>query len=541
MSKFNTTSVRAKNGNGFTATESEATTNLAGGDGYARAPKSELFLAAVSDFGAEKTFYENADNRSDRLVKLARQIAVADPEWFTNFVSWLRNEANLRSVSLMLAMEGAKALIEAKVPGGRTLVSSVIVRADEPGEALAYWISKHGRKIPSAVKRGIADAVGRVYNEFSLGKYDTASKGFRFGDVIRLVHPTPVGAVQSDLFKFAMDRRADSSAKAPESLTMADKRKKLLAMPKADLRKLVISDKGATALKEAGLTWENVAGEIGLDAKTWEALIPNMGYMALLRNLRNFEEAGVSDKILDRVADRIADPEQVAKSRQLPFRFLSAFMATNGVQSDYGYGYGYSRQERFRASGSLRFSYPLEKALNASLKNVPALKGKTLILVDRSGSMFGSPSKNTQLNFADAAAIFGATLAVRAENATLVQFGTDSEEIKFQKNGSVLTLLNKFKSMGGTSTTAAIRQHWDSSYDRVVLVTDEQYYGYRGDPLAQIPSNVPCYTWNLVGYGVGSENKTNRYTFGGLTDQSFKMISFVEAGTDAVWPWEDVS
>lgn len=535
MSKFNTPTVRAKNGAGFTKTKSKTVTNFNGGESVPRKAKSELFLAAVSDFGGEATFYESADNRSDRIVKLAKKVAVKDPEWFANFVTWLRNEANLRSVSLTLGIEGAKALIEAGVPGGRSLVSSVILRADEPGEALAYWISKHGRTIPSAVKRGIADAVVKSYTEFSLGKYDTASKGFRFADVIRLVHPTPKDTTQSDLFKFAIERAKDSSAVAPESLKMAENRKKLLSLPKDKLRDLVISEEGSAALKAAGLTWENVAGEIGLDAKTWEALIPNMGYMALLRNLRNFEQAKVSDKVLDEVARRLADPEQVAKSRQLPFRFLSAYMATAGIgQQDW-----YNRAPRFHSSESLRFGYPLERALNASLKNVPALKGRTLILVDRSGSMFGSPSKNTQLNFADAAAIFGATLAVRSEDATLVQFGTKPKEVPFTKDGSVLPLLERFEGMGMTDTTLAVNTFYREGYDRVVLITDEQHNGYYGDPLSRIPSNVPVYTWNLVGYGVGGAAKENRYTFGGLTDQSFKMISFIEAGTDAVWPWEE--
>lgn len=544
MSKFNTTSVRSATGRGFVESTGEATTNHNGGEAFVRSDKSELFLAAVSDFGGEQTFYESAGSRSDRIIALAHKVAVADPDWYAKFVSWLRREANLRSISLMLGMEGAKALIKAGIPGGRALVSSVILRADEPGEALGYWMSTYGRKVPSAVKRGVADAVVRSYSEFSLGKYDTASKGFRFGDVIRLVHPTPATPLQADLFKFAIERRMDSSAKAPESLVMADKRKQLLGLPKAELRKLVLSEEGTSKLKEAGLTWENVAGEIGLDAKTWEALIPTMGYMALLRNLRNFEEAGVSDKVLDKVADRIANPEQVAKSRQLPFRFLSAYLATSGTSSAHIDRYaGYYESRNIRSSESLRFSYPLEKALNASLKNVPSLKGNTLILVDRSGSMWGSPSKNTQMNFADSAAIFGTALALRAEQATLVQFGDSSEKIEFSKNSSVLSVFNKFKGMGGTRTADAIKKHLRPEHTRVVIVTDEQYAysGYYGNPADVVPKSVPLYTWNLVGYKAGGVSGHNRITFGGLTDQSFGMIELLEAGRDAAWPWETKS
>jgi hypothetical protein len=71
----------------------------------------------------------------------------------------------------------------------------------------AYWTSRYGRRIPKPVKRGIEDAVGSLYTERSLLKYDTASKGYRFGDVIELVHPAPAKVWQGDLFKHAIDRR----------------------------------------------------------------------------------------------------------------------------------------------------------------------------------------------------------------------------------------------------------------------------------------------------------------------------------------------
>ena len=74
-----------------------------------------------------------------------------------------------------------------------------------------------------------------------------------------------------------------------------------------------------------------------------------MGYMALLRNLRNFDQAGVSDAVAAQVAARLADPAQVARSRQLPMRFLSAY----------------------RARPSLRWAYPLEQALGLASATFP--------------------------------------------------------------------------------------------------------------------------------------------------------------------------
>jgi hypothetical protein len=534
MSKFNNSTASARAGSSYIETSGAVGYNHKGELAYGKVAKSELFLAVVSDFAGENTFYENASARSNRIAALVAEVAKEDPQWITDFTYWLRNEANMRSISLVLALESARAFIKAGTPGGRKIVANAISRADEPGEALAWWFANVGRKLPAAVKRGIADAATKTYNEYSLGKYDTDSHGFRFADVINLTHPTPVTPQQSDVFGYALARRRDSNAEIPASLKMVEKRKAILASSLEEKRALLTSANASAELKSAGLTWENIGssfGKGGLDAQAWEAVIPTMGYMALIRNLRNFEEKGVSPEVLDKVAARIANKEEVLKSKQLPFRFLSAHRAVSGFTRD---PWGHVRKT---AQGSGRFEFPLEQALNYSLENVPVLKGNTLILVDRSGSMFYSMSEKTQMNYADTAALFGSALAVRAENAKLVEFGSNSAEVSFKKYSSILKTVNTFNSLGGTSTAKAVQTHFNKSFDRVIILTDEQSFG--GDPGDQVPANVPVYTFNLVGYKNGHKgNKPNRVHIGGLQDQSFGIIPMLEAGQNAVWPWE---
>lgn len=524
MAKFNTTGVKPARGAGFVEAESTPSlTTHEGGAGFARTPQSELFLLATGSFFGENAFYENKDERTKRFVDLSRKVAVADPEWFGQFVAWLRGDGNIRTGALVAAVEGADALKVAGIPGGRALVASALKRADEPAEALAYWISEHGRKIPQPVKRGIADAVVATFNQYSLAKYDSPKRGFRAGDVIELVHPSPKGGAQSALFKYALDRRRDSKVEVPSELETLIARNKFLAQDGKTIRGLVDSGEAVEAIKSAGLTWEVLSGILpgGMDSKAWEAVIPAMGYMALLRNLRNFLQAGVSAPTLNGVLARLSDPEEVAKSKQLPMRFLSAYHANKD---------------------NLKVAAALEEALNHSLKNVPALDGNTLILVDRSGSMFGSVSQKSGLNFADTAALFGSALAVRAENATLVAFGSTSEEVSFSKTSSILPLMRKFKDLGGTNTVQAIQTHLTSQHTRVIVLTDEQYNGYwyrtSKTPSETVPANIPMFTWNLVGYEAGQSGDTkNRYTFGGLSDASFSQIDLVERGNAGNWPW----
>jgi len=520
MSKFNTAAAKPAVHSPVVSEQMPSGLTHEGAPGFARTAKGELFLLAVTNMGSEETFYESAKARDSRYANLVRQVAVEDLPWLAGFLPWLRETASMRTAPLIGAAEAVKALTAAGKPGGRQLVASVLQRADEPGELLAYWHANYGRAEPKPLKRGIADALLRLYTEFTLLRYDTASHGYRFGDVIERVHPSAPEPWRGALFEHAIDRRHNRDNPVPEALRMI--RANIALRSAVAENPAALLDAGA--LKAAGMTWEDalsLAGPKLPKADLWAALIPSMGYMALLRNLRNFDDAGVSDDAAGQVTARLTDAEQVARSRQFPFRFLAAY----------------------RACASLRWAYPLERALTLSLANVPALKGRTLILVDRSDSMFDRLSAKSDLTRADSAAIFGSALAIRSEHADLAEFGTGSQPVQFRAAESVLKVVERFGNLGGTNTADAVRRHYrDGFHSRVVLITDEQAWGgYHGaEPVSLIPASVPVYTWNLAGYerGHGPSGSRNRHTFGGLTDASFRMIPLLEASRDAAWPWE---
>ncbi|MEU1820193.1 TROVE domain-containing protein [Streptomyces roseifaciens] len=527
MARFNTRASKAAGPVSPVTTTGRRTRTHLGGKGHVRDARSELFLLAVANFVSQQTYHESGTDRDDRFATLVRKLAVEDPAWTAGLLRWLRGDGRMRTASLVGAAEYVRARLDAGAtdgPANRQVVDSVLRRADEPGEMLAYWTSIYGRNVPKPVKRGIADAVKRLYTGRNLLKYDTASKGYRFGDVLNLVHPTPDPDKpwQGALFQYALDRRHNPDTATPpvpdHTLTA---HRALMAVPVEERRAVVTGPGGAERLAAAGMTWEALAGWLQgpMDAAAWEAVIPSMGTMALVRNLRNFDEAGVSDEVAQQVAARIADPEEVARSRQFPFRYLAAY----------------------QHAPSLRWAYPLERALGHSLENVPRLPGRTLVLVDRSGSMWSPLSDRSQLNRADAAAIFGTAVAMRAADADLVEFGTTSAPVAYRRGESVLKVLERFGSLGGTDTTEAVRRHY-RGHDRVLIVTDEQAsYHHAGDPTEQVPAHIPVYTWNLAGHrpGHGLSGSADRHTFGGLTDAAFRMVPLLEDGRDARWPWED--
>lgn len=524
-----------------------------GAPGFERDPKADLFLLAAGSFFGQDAFYESGNDAADRFRALVAVNTGQDPAWTARFLAWLRGEGNIRTGAIVGAVEYARTLQEITKAAGepaplheditaRAVVRSVLQRADEPGEMLAYYTSRYGRSIPVAIKRGIADAiVGHktqrpLYSEYTALKYDTASHGFRFADVLELTHPTgehPAvkGTKTATLFQWLVDRRHNRVDYIPLDLEMvaANKNLRERAFKASNLA-------DSELLKSAGFTWEDalsLAGDRVSKKELWEALIPQMGYMARLRNLRNFDQAGVSDAVALKLAAELADPEAVAKSRQLPMRYLSAY----------------------RAAPSLRWGYALETALDLSLQNVPELKGRTLILVDTSSSMDAGFSKDGTLMRWDAAALFALALARRCQTPDVVSFssaqrywgdrpGARTREFPLTRGGSLLSDLRKWKEGGwflggGTDTAGAVEQHY-AGHDRVVILTDEQAtYTGRGDVTAAVPQDRMVYTFNLAGYSRGHapSGSGTRHTFGGLTDAGFRMINLIERGRNADWPW----
>lgn len=540
MSKFNATRTRPAVHSPIVTEAAPSTVTHEGGSGYLRDARSELFLLAVSNMVGENTFYEKAGSRDARYEQLVCTLAVQDPRWTLDFLRWLRLGGNMRSAALVgaaqfvharLAVPDDKATDQDKNTS-RLVIDAVLQRADEPGEFLAYWQSTFGgKKFPYAVMKGISDAVNRLYSERSLLKYDSAQHGWRFGDVIDICHPkarVAAGeltdeerarkiAAKHALFRHAIDRRHGHDQEVPPVLGMLTKRATLLAAAPATRRDLL----DPSALRAAGMTWEALPSWLGgaMDAQAWEAIIPSMGLMALARNLRNFDQAGVSNAVAELVAAKLTDPAEVKASRQFPFRFLSAY----------------------KAAPSLRWSWPLEQALNHSLANVPELRGRTLVLVDRSGSMWSPLSARSDLQRCEAAALFGTALAMRSEHSDLVQYDHGSVVVPFAKGESVLPIVrDRFTGGGGTNTWAAVHQHY-RGHDRVVIVTDEQShdsYGREFHP-GGFSREVPIYVWNLAGYRAGTlpSGSGNNHVFGGLTDAAFRMIPLLESGRDGTWPW----
>lgn len=534
-----------------------------GGVGYLRDNRSELLLLGATNMVGQEAHHEDAVSRDARYAHLVQLVAQEDGglEWLAEFFGWLRTKANMRTASYV----GAAHLVAARRGMSdehgyvRRAVANSLGRADEPGELAAFWKSTYGGQLPRPLKRGIAMAVVRLYTERSVLAWDTASKAFRFARVLDLTHPTrqeiedhynrladnghrPVRVSQrinetSALFGYLGHRMRGEEAEIPASLTILRAHEEVMAIPQEN-RAQALQEQRSQLFVKAGMKWRSAASWYGqaLDATFWNAVIPTMSVQELLMNLRNFEQAGIAPGDVDFVCSLLEDEVRIKQSRVLPMQVLSAYRAVAGLSDNYG-----------RA---------LNRALEHSLANVPALDGNTLILVDTSASMNDRLSEKGELLRWDAAVIFAAALAQRAEKATIASFssarqywgdarGAKTAVFPTVAGETLLKTIDRWKRDGfnlggGTDTALALRALYTSAFTRVVIITDEQE---GEDPVEidqSIPQSIPLTTLNLAGYRTGHapSGTKNRVAIGGFNDAAFAALATVDQMQRGRWPWQ---
>nr|DAJ48571.1 MAG TPA: ribonucleoprotein [Caudoviricetes sp.] len=486
-----------------------------GGVGFQRTPKEELFLAAVTSFN-EDTFYEAADERVQRIQELTKHPdTINDPEWTLNFVRWLRHVTGLRSIPAVVAVSAVGArLNKGLINNNRQIIKAAVGRLDECSSVLETWMSLYGRRIPSCVKRGVADALNTYLSEVSYLKWSGRinRSAITLRDVINLTHPQPK---QEALIKYVLDNSYGKKGDDTQ-LPIISARRKFLSLNRDKQICLLTGPDARKVICEAALTHEVVAGAIGqITGKVWEVLVPDMGYTALRMNLRRIAQSNPSQDLINMVNMRLCEPDKYT----LPVSLYSAYKNV-----------------------PLVFVCALENAANTCLENIPALKGRTLVLLDRSYSMSSRLSTRSGITYQDVANVFAAALSLRGEDVRVVAFDDYTQEVHIDSKDLLRIVERMPYPRGGTSTAnAIIDAHKEGEmYERIVILTDEQNDDGSVDyVLDKFAPGVPVFTWSLVGYKAAhTSSRYNRWTFGGLSDKGFQIIPLLEACGKRSWPWE---
>lgn len=481
MSKFNS-STKNKN----------EVNNHEGGKAYKNSPELELYSLVATSLLSDK-FYESEGSQIKRIKSLIKKCS---PEFVAKLAKYARNELYLRSVPVMLTVELAK------IHNGDDLIrrttNAVVQRTDEITEILSYWKgqSKDGKLtiLPKQLKKGLQDSFHK-FDEYQFGKYSGKNKDISMQDAIRWVHPKAIDEKKNELFR----KIAKMEVKTP-------------------------------------YTWEvelSKAGKEGKDkSKVWEELIDSgkLPYMALIRNLRNILNAGVSRNHILKVESMIQDEKSVLKSKMFPFRFYSAWKEVPDT-----------------IEGRL-FKDALSVALKHSAKNILIDEAESHLMVcDVSGSMTSSLSNNSSINYMEVGLVLSSLLFSRSKFVNVGAFGTDYMDIKnLNRNDPILTtnekILRESRSLGwATNGHLIIKDMIEKKrmYDNVFVFTDceiyTRYYSSEGmNKLWKvyketINPNAKLYLFNLAGYGTTPVKiKDDCFMFAGWSEKVFNLINEIK-------------
>lgn len=357
-------------------------------------PIQQLRRSVLSCLLWESEYYEDGVSIADRITETAAKVSDKD---LAALIVECRSTHNLRHVPLLLLCVLIKR-------GGRTAGETIyqtIQRADELPELVSMYWRDGKRPLSKQMKIGLARAF-RKFNAYQLAKYNR-DNAVKLRDVLFMVHAKPKDGEQAAVWKSLVDGT--------------------LASPD---------------------TWE-VALSAGADKKaTWERLLREgqLGYLALLRNLRNMTQVGVdSDLIVSAIVNR------KGAERVLPFRYVAAARACPHLEP------------------------ALDQALSETIATMAPLPGNTIVMVDVSGSMNAPLSGKSDLTRMDAAAALGAIIH---GDLRVFTFSNSLVEVPPRRGMAGVDAVVKSQPHGGTALGAAIQQINALPHDRLIVITDEQ-------------------------------------------------------------------
>jgi 60 kDa SS-A/Ro ribonucleoprotein len=449
------------------------TYNEAGGRAYKLTPKHALAqIAATGCFNG--TFYASGESQLDELRKLIGQ--VDDNVFLAKLALYARERAYMKDMPAALLVVLSKRDTE--------LMHRVFDRIVDNGRVLrtVFQMIRSGQFGRTSLSSSLQRAFQRWLNEASVGKLLSASIGNdpSLRDILRMARPTPKDNERRALFGWLTDKEIDKWAPATESDLPA------LVQSLIAFRKAESAEMQALILGDLSVRWDLLA-DAAKGPLVWKAIARQMGPQALRMNLNTLlrhevftvarlSESGRHDsesratvdcEMIDYVAGRIADADEIRRSRQFPYQYLAAYLnASDEIPQ--------------------QIKTALHKAAEIACGNIPKLPGPVVIGLDTSGSM-SSPvtglrgrGVTTKMRCVDVAALFAAAILRRNPDSVIVPFDTCAYDARVDPNDSILSLSERLAKYGGGGTDCSIPlREANTTYRKrpfagVVLVSDNE-------------------------------------------------------------------
>lgn len=527
-----------------------------GGSGFAQTLEKELI--GLLSTGLANSFYESENERVKRLSELIKTLAQKDPLFVAKALIYARIAFGQRSVTHVGAVEllpylsgkdFAKRFFSKR--DRKENRGGIIYRLDDMAEILAYYQAKNGvdAPIPNSIKKGFKSVIENS-DLYTLAKYQMKSRNISLIDIVNLVHPKETsinGTVEISFEEYGKAIKGTKFEGVP-----VNKNEKTGNAVISALRALIlgllkqfntVEDKNTNAGKEVS---EKVkSGEISEEealVELNEAKIENfkelieskkIGYLALLRNLRNILKTNDED-LVNKACDLLIDEQFICKSLVFPHQIDLALEVI---------------LEEFRNNPFLlRITTALNTAYELSIPNLSELfnKGRTAVVLDVSGSMSTkikiAKGKYGLTSALDKGALIAATLA-KGIGAEMFIFATNAMAVNYNPLDSINTikknLLHINKVGGGTQWEVIFPLLEEyGKFDRVFIISDEQ-----GADSVEKTYKTYCskfgiphvFVINICGYGPTMIKENTRvHRIYGYNADIYETAKKVEIDIDAV-------
>lgn len=462
--------------------ESNKATSYEGGSVYNKNLVEDYLNNLFSSF-IEDGFYESQQEKMERFLDLTTEVGnQLGNEFLAKTSVFARNELGMRSASQLIASY----LNDKKFDNKRAYYRNFCHRPDDVAEIFGA-IDMMGQKRSHATVRGCGDYLAKL-NEYQLGKYKMLGKEYNMYDLINITH-----AKSSNVDNFM-----NGEIESPDTWEV----------------------KISTAKTEAKR------------AEEWIRLVKEdkLGYLALLRNLNNILNAmstlEIDDRLLaeDKIVSKLTDEASIKKSLIFPYQIYCAY--------------------KNMKAHPFMIDNALDKAFRIACGNMEKFDGKSVIMLDISGSMEDRISYHSNITIKEVGACYAAALYI-SQDCDFVKFGTDAKSCSYNKIDNVFNIISNMceeDNCGYGTYIGAAFAELDKHYDRIFIISDMQimsprrYYSQREDGPASYNDyckeygDAKCYSFDLGNYKTQCANPNNRnvHLVTALNDDVFKFLHILE-------------
>jgi 60 kDa SS-A/Ro ribonucleoprotein len=403
------------------------TVNEAGGVAYAFGPKHALAQYAATGC-LNGTYYASDEDQLKKVLALCAEI---ESEFIGKVALYAREKSFMKDMpALLCAVLAARAVPNGdatKAAEAARVLKAVFPRVIDNGKMLRNFAQivrsgAVGRKsFGSMVKRLMAGWFAARSTDQIF--YQSVGTSPSLGDIVRMVHPKPATPEHAALYGYMIGKTPDVS-KLPAKVVAFEAWKK---EPTGDVPDVPFQMLTALPLTTA----------------QWTEIARKGGWTMVRMNLNTFARHGVFQdaEMVEALAQKLRDPEEVRKARAFPYQLLMAFSAAgDGVP------------EKLRLA--------LQDAMEIATESVPKLDGHVVVCPDVSGSM-GSPvtgyrqGSTTNVSCVQVAALVAASVLRQNPEAAVMPFDTSVHKVKLNPRDSVMTNANTLAKFGGGGTACA--------------------------------------------------------------------------------------